>query len=161
MMGGRAERGAFVTKTVEIYTDGACRGNPGPGGWGVLLRYDGTEKTLSGAEWNTTNNQMELTAAIQGLNALKRRCHVIVVTDSQYVKNGITQWIHNWREKGWKNSKKEAVKNLELWQALEEATSRHTVEWQWVKGHSDHPENDIADLLANQAIDKLLRTKKD
>lgn len=142
---------------VKIYTDGACRGNPGPGGWGVLLQYNGKEKTLSGAVQHTTNNQMELMAAIEGLNALTRPCQVAVFTDSQYVKNGITKWIIDWRLRKWKNSQGKPVKNQELWEQLDEAIQRHTIEWHWVKGHSNHPENDRADALATKAIDKLLK----
>lgn len=144
--------------TVEIYTDGACRGNPGPGGWGALLRYNGTEKALSGAELDTTNNRMELSAAIMGLNAVTRACEVLVVTDSQYVKNGITIWIDNWRKRNWKGANGKPVKNIDLWQQLDAAVKRHTqVTWEWVKGHSGHPENERADELANLAIDQLLR----
>ena len=144
--------------TVEIYTDGACRGNPGPGGWGVLLRYNGEEKTLNGAEANTTNNRMELTAAIKGLNAVTRPCEIVVVTDSEYVKNGITLWLENWRKRNWKASHGKPVKNIELWQQLDAAAKRHIdVKWQWVRGHSGHPENERADELANQAIDNLLQ----
>lgn len=145
----------FVSKKIELYVDGACRGNPGPGGWGVLLRYQGVEKELSGAELNTTNNQMELMAAIQGLQALTRPCHVDVYTDSEYVKKGITLWIHNWHKKGWKNAANKPVKNQELWQQLYEATHLHQINWHWVKGHSDHPENDRVDALAREAIDRL------
>lgn len=145
-----------MSERVKIYVDGACRGNPGPGGWGVLLRYQGVDKTLSGGELDTTNNRMELMAAIQALNALTRPCRVALYTDSQYVRNGITKWIHQWRLQGWKNSERKPVKNKELWQALDEAQTRHQVEWHWVKGHSDHPENDIADALATGAIDTLL-----
>lgn len=150
-----------MTQSVEIYVDGACSGNPGPGGWGVLLRYQGQERVLSGAEWNTTNNRMELMAAIQGLNALTRRCRVAVYTDSQYVKKGITEWIHQWQRQDWKGSDKKPVKNKELWQALLEAETKHQVEWHWVKGHSNHPENDRADALARGAIETLLSSKED
>jgi ribonuclease HI len=144
--------------TVEIFTDGACRGNPGPGGWGALLRYQGTEKTLAGATKDTTNNRMELTAAIEGLNAVTRACEVLVVTDSQYVKNGITLWLANWRQRNWKGANGKQVKNIDLWQQLDAAVKRHTaVKWEWVRGHNGHPENEQADLLANQAIDELLR----
>ncbi len=143
---------------VEIYTDGACRGNPGPGGWGALLRYNGTEKNLYGGRLDTTNNQMELLAAIEGLNAITRPCEIIVVTDSSYVKNGITLWLENWRKRNWKGSNGKHVKNIELWQQLDAAAKRHiSVEWQWVKGHSGHPENDRADALANQGIDELMK----
>ncbi len=149
-----------VKPIVEIYTDGACRGNPGPGGWGVLLRYQQVEKTLSGSEPYTTNNQMELMAAIQGLENLSKPCHVLVYTDSEYVKNGITLWLPKWVRKHWKNSKGDPVKNQELWQRLWDATHRHEVEWHWVKGHSDHPENDRADELARNAIDRFLSDGK-
>jgi ribonuclease HI len=143
---------------VEIFTDGACRGNPGPGGWGVLLRFNGTEKTLCGAESDTTNNRMELTAAVEGLNAVTRSCALLVVTDSQYVMNGITIWIKNWRIKNWKAANGKPVKNIDLWQKLDAAVQRHEkVTWEWVKGHSGHPENERADELANIAIDQLLR----
>lgn len=145
---------------IELYVDGACRGNPGPGGWGVLLRYQKKEKELSGAVAETTNNQMELMAAIQGLRALTRACEVAVYTDSEYVKNGITTWIHNWRRKGWKGSNGKPVKNQDLWQKLAMEVERHQVEWHWVKGHSDHPENDRVDALARAAIDELLTRKK-
>jgi ribonuclease HI len=141
---------------VEIYTDGACRGNPGPGGWGVLLRCNDVEKTLYGAQEDTTNNQMELTAAIKGLNAITRPCDVLIVTDSEYVKNGMTLWIDNWRKKNWKGANGKVVKNIELWQQLDAAVKRHkSVTWEWVRGHSGHPENERADQLANQAIDEL------
>tara|TARA_B100000989_G_scaffold290608_1_gene263982 strand:- start:2246 stop:2698 length:453 start_codon:yes stop_codon:yes gene_type:complete len=146
-----------VSQTVEIFTDGACRGNPGPGGWGVLLRYGDTEKSLYGGEAETTNNRMELTAAIEGLAAVNRSCHVIVTTDSQYVRNGITQWIHNWKQRGWKTSNNKPVKNADLWQRLEAEVANHDIEWHWVKGHSGHRENEIADELANLAIDELLQ----
>lgn len=143
---------------VEIYTDGACRGNPGPGGWGVLLRYNGTEKTLYGGRLDTTNNQMELLAAIEGLNAVTRPCEIVLVTDSEYVKNGITLWLENWRKRNWKGSNGKQIKNIELWQQLDAAAKRHTgVKWEWVRGHSGHPENERADALANQGIDELMR----
>jgi ribonuclease HI len=145
-----------MLKKVELYVDGACRGNPGPGGWGVLLRYNGIEKTLYGAADHTTNNRMELTAAIEGLKALKTPCAVSITTDSQYVRQGITLWIHNWQKNGWRNSKKELVKNDDLWRDLLAAAKIHTVEWHWVKGHSGHEENEIADQLANQGIDELI-----
>lgn len=140
---------------VEIYSDGACRGNPGPGGWGVVLRYGDAEKELWGGEAETTNNRMELTAVIRGLEGLKRRCPVRVVTDSQYVKNGITQWIHNWRRNGWKTASRKPVKNADLWQELWDQVENHDVTWEWVKGHSGHPENERADQLANRGIDEL------
>ena len=137
---------------IEIFTDGACSGNPGPGGWGVLMRWRGHEKELSGGEAQTTNNRMELMAAIQGLEAVKRAARVRLVTDSTYVKDGITKWIHGWKKNGWKNAQKKPVKNAELWQRLETAIERHDVSWHWVKGHSDHPENDRADALARQGM---------
>ena len=140
--------------TVEIFTDGACRGNPGIGGWGVLLRFQGLEKELKGYAPETTNNQMELMAAIQGLEALKRPCTVVLTTDSQYVRQGITEWIHGWKRKNWRNAQGQPVKNKELWQRLEAACAPHTVQWQWVKGHSGHRENERVDQLANQAIDE-------
>ena len=142
-------------KDVEIFTDGACRGNPGPGGWGVLLRYRNREKTLHGGERETTNNRMELQAAIEGLRALKHPCRVRLTTDSVYVKNGITNWLANWKAKGWKTAGRKPVKNVDLWQTLDELNQQHEVEWQWVKGHSGHRENEIADELANRGIDEL------
>jgi ribonuclease HI len=144
-----------VAEQVDLFTDGACRGNPGPGGWGVLLRYGTHEKTLYGGESNTTNNRMELMAVIEGLKALKRGCAVRVTTDSQYVKNGITQWIHNWKKNGWKTAARKPVKNEDLWRALDTEVGRHKVEWHWVRGHSGHPENELADQLANRGIDEL------
>jgi len=146
-----------MTESVEIYTDGACRGNPGPGGWGVLLRFKGREKTLSGAERATTNNRMELMGAIKGIEALTRPCRVTVYTDSSYVKNGITQWLANWKRRGWKTAGKQPVKNVDLWQRLDAAVAPHDVDWRWVKGHSGHPENERVDELARKAIDKLKR----
>ena len=141
--------------TVEIFTDGACKGNPGPGGWGAILRYNGKEKTLSGAENHTTNNRMELMAAIMALEALKCRCQVNLYTDSQYLRQGMTEWLAQWKKRGWRNSKKEPVKNADLWQQLDELALRHDISWHWVKGHSGHPENEQADELANQAIVEL------
>jgi ribonuclease HI len=141
---------------VEAYTDGACRGNPGPGGWGALLRSKGVEKELRGAETLTTNNRMELTAAIEALKALTRPCRVDLYTDSQYLRGGITQWMTGWKRNGWKTAGRKPVKNQDLWEALEAAVAPHEVCWHWVKGHSGHPENDRADELANQAIDELL-----
>ncbi len=141
---------------VEVFTDGGCRGNPGPGGWGVLLRYNGQEKTLNGAEPDTTNNRMELMAAIQAFEALKRPCRVCITTDSQYVKNGVTQWMAGWKKKGWKTANNQPVKNQDLWQRLERAMASHQVDWHWVRGHSGHLENERVDELANLAIDKLL-----
>lgn len=144
-----------MKKRVEAYTDGACRGNPGPGGWGAVLRFGDREKFLSGAETDTTNNRMELMAAIQALNALTRPCVVDLYTDSEYVKKGITEWIAKWRVNNWKNANKKPVKNFDLWQALDEAQARHQVKWHWVRGHSGHPENELADELARTAIDKM------
>ena len=133
---------------VEMFTDGACSGNPGPGGWGVVLRWKNHEKELFGGEARTTNNRMELMAAIRGLESLKRGMTAHVYTDSTYVRDGITQWIHNWKRNGWKTSARKPVKNVDLWKRLEETTGRHTVVWHWVKGHSGHPENERADELA-------------
>ncbi|PKM42608.1 MAG: ribonuclease HI [Gammaproteobacteria bacterium HGW-Gammaproteobacteria-1] len=141
--------------TVEIFTDGACRGNPGPGGWGALLRFKGKEKNLYGGEPLTTNNRMELTAAIMALEELKRGCRVRLTTDSQYVMKGITEWLPNWRRRGWKTADKKPVKNADLWQRLDEACKRHQVEWAWVRGHNGHAENELADQLANRAIDEM------
>lgn len=141
---------------VEMFTDGACRGNPGPGGWGVLLRSQGHEKRLYGFEADTTNNRMELMAAIMGLEALKRPCLVALTTDSEYVRRGITEWLASWRRRGWKTAGKKPVKNLDLWQRLDQAAGRHQVDWHWVRGHTGHPENEIADSLANRAIDENL-----
>jgi len=140
---------------VEIYTDGACRGNPGPGGWGALLRFKDKEKSLYGAEPLTTNNRMELTAAIMALEALKRDCKVRLTTDSQYVMKGITEWLVNWRRRGWKTADKKPVKNADLWQRLDTACQRHQIEWAWVRGHNGHAENELADELANRAIDEM------
>jgi ribonuclease HI len=137
---------------VEIYTDGACRGNPGPGGWGVFFRYKNEEKELFGGEAATTNNKMELTAVIRALEALKRPSRVRLYTDSQYVQKGIQEWIHGWKRNGWKTAAKEPVKNKELWIELDEARKRHDIEWHWVKGHAGHPENERADALANKGI---------
>ncbi|MGD8311607.1 MAG: ribonuclease HI [Gammaproteobacteria bacterium] len=145
-----------VPAETEIFTDGACRGNPGPGGWGVVLRYNGHEKTLRGAEALTTNNRMELMAAIMGLESLKRPCRVRLTTDSQYVQKGIREWLANWKRRGWKTAAKKPVKNVDLWQRLDRVASRHEIEWHWVRGHSGHEENERADALANQAIDELL-----
>ena len=141
---------------VEIFVDGACRGNPGHGGWGVLMRYKGIEKSFNGSSAETTNNRMELMAAIMALEKLKRSSQVVLTTDSQYVKNGINQWIHNWEQNGWKTAAKKPVKNIDLWQRLHQAISRHDVEWRWVKGHSGHYENEMADRLANEAIDEMM-----
>jgi ribonuclease HI len=143
--------------TVEMYTDGACRGNPGPGGWGVLIRFNSTEKTLKGAEAHTTNNRMELMAAIMGLQALTRTCAVAIYTDSQYVRQGMVEWLAGWKKRGWRNSKNEPVKNADLWQQLDGLAAEHSIQWFWVKGHSGHPDNERADRLANEAIDQFLK----
>ncbi|MDZ7841603.1 MAG: ribonuclease HI [Gammaproteobacteria bacterium] len=140
---------------VDIYTDGACRGNPGPGGWGAVLRAGGREREILGAEPATTNNRMELTAAIEGLRALKRPCRVRLHTDSEYLRKGITEWINGWKRRGWKTAGRKAVKNQELWRMLDDEAARHEIEWIWVKGHSGHPENERADELANRAIDDM------
>jgi ribonuclease HI len=137
---------------VEIFTDGACSGNPGPGGWGAILRYGEVERELSGGDPATTNNRMELMAAIAALEALKRGCRVRLYTDSQYVRDGITRWVHAWKARNWRTADKKAVKNVDLWQRLEQAADAHDVEWIWVRGHAGHPENERADLLARGAI---------
>lgn len=137
---------------VEAYTDGACSGNPGPGGWGVLLRYGRKEKELSGGQAATTNNRMELTAAIRALEALKRPCQVRLYTDSQYVRGGITGWMENWKANGWRTAAKKSVKNDDLWRELDDAAKRHDIEWHWVKGHAGHPENERADELARKGM---------
>jgi ribonuclease HI len=137
---------------VELFTDGACSGNPGPGGWGVLIRWGNHEKTLCGGEKETTNNRMELMAAIQALESLTRGVNATLFTDSKYVKDGITQWIVNWKRNGWKTAAKKPVKNVDLWKRLDGALERHTVEWQWVKGHAGHVENERADELARQGL---------
>ncbi|MBV2121049.1 MAG: ribonuclease HI [Candidatus Thiodiazotropha sp. (ex Ctena orbiculata)] len=144
-----------MTQLVELFTDGACKGNPGPGGWGVVLRYGDHEKQLYGGEATTTNNRMELLAVIKGLQQLKRSSRVAVTTDSQYVKNGITQWIHNWKKNGWKTAARKAVKNADLWQALDSEVKKHQVDWHCVKGHAGHPGNELADQLANKGIQEL------
>jgi ribonuclease HI len=144
-----------LTSTIEIYTDGACRGNPGPGGWGVLLVAGRHRKTLHGGEPETTNNRMELTAAIKALNALKRPSQVVLHTDSKYVMHGITEWMANWKKRGWKTASRKPVKNQDLWVALDEAIQRHDIKWVWVKGHSGHDGNEEADALANRGIDEL------
>lgn len=144
-------------KIVEMFTDGACRGNPGPGGWGVVLRYGDAERELYGGEWETTNNRMELRAAIEGLKALSRPCTVDLTTDSSYVRNGITIWLDDWKRRGWKTAARKPVKNIDLWQALDAESNRHVVRWHWVKGHSGHVENERADALANRGIDELRR----
>ena len=140
---------------VQIFTDGACRGNPGPGGWGALLRFGGEEKTLFGGEQDTTNNRMELTAVIEALGALKRPCDVTLTSDSTYVLKGVQEWMPNWKKRGWKTASKKPVKNVDLWKKLDVLIVEHKIDWQWVKGHSGHPENELADQLANQGIDEL------
>jgi ribonuclease HI len=143
--------------TVEIFTDGACKGNPGPGGWGALLRFGAEERELFGGEPNTTNNRMELTAVIEALAALKRRCEVTIHTDSQYVQKGITEWIHNWKVRGWKTAGKDPVKNADLWRRLDALASKHRIHWKWVRGHSGHAENERADVLANRGVEIALK----
>lgn len=143
------------SEVVEIFTDGACRGNPGPGGWGALLRYKGHEKTLYGAEPLTTNNRMELMAAIMALESLNRPCKAQLTTDSEYVRRGITEWLANWKRNGWKTADRKPVKNADLWQRLDAVASRHSVDWHWVRGHSGHKENELVDELANRAIDEM------
>ena len=143
-------------KQVIIYTDGACRGNPGPGGWGALIRFDSVEKEIFGGQANTTNNQMELSAAIEGLSILTEPCNVELFTDSKYVMDGITQWIQNWKKNNWRTATKKDVKNKELWQKLDQLITEHQVQWHWVKGHSGDAGNEAADLLANKGIDSIL-----
>jgi len=145
----------MTSKIVEIYTDGACRGNPGPGGWGASLRYNGTQKDLYGSEPETTNNRMELMAVIQSLESLTRSCNVKIFTDSKYVMDGMTKWLPNWKKKGWKTAAKKPVKNADLWQRLEAAVSANEVSWQWVKGHTGDEGNECADALANRGIDEM------
>lgn len=144
-----------MSERVEMYTDGACRGNPGKGGWGVLLRFGEAEKALYGGEELTTNNRMELTAVIKGLAALNKPCSVLVTTDSKYVLSGMTEWMPNWKKRNWKTASKKPVLNVDLWQQLDDLVQQHEVSWEWVKGHSGHPENELADQLANQGIDEL------
>ena len=144
-----------LTQVIEIYTDGACRGNPGPGGWGALLIAGKHQKTMHGGDPETTNNRMELTAAIEALNALKGHSNVILHTDSKYVMDGINDWMPNWKKRGWKTAAKKPVKNKDLWQALDEAAARHEIDWRWVKGHNGDPGNEMADELANRGIDEL------
>lgn len=141
---------------VEVFTDGACRGNPGPGGWGAVLRYNGREKDIYGGEAQTTNNRMELMAAIKALESLRRPCRVVLTTDSQYLRKGITEWMPSWKRRGWRTADKKPVKNVELWQRLDELAQRHDVDWRWVRGHSGHAENERADVLANRGVDEVL-----
>ncbi len=145
-----------MTEKIYIYSDGACRGNPGAGGWGTLLKYNSTEKELYGAEEDTTNNRMELMGAIKGLESLVKPCEVVLTTDSQYVMKGITEWMDGWKSRNWKTAAKKPVKNQDLWERLDEACQPHKIEWQWVKGHSGHDENERVDQLANKAIDEHL-----
>ncbi|MCJ2377738.1 ribonuclease HI [Vibrio sp. ZSDZ34] len=140
-----------MTKQVEIFTDGSCLGNPGPGGYGVVLRYKQVEKTLAKGYHLTTNNRMEMMAAVVALRSLKEPCQIVLTTDSQYVRQGITQWIHNWKKRNWKTADKKPVKNADLWKALDEESQRHTIDWRWVKGHAGHRENEICDELAREA----------
>jgi ribonuclease HI len=142
-------------EAVHIFTDGACKGNPGPGGWGALLRIAGKEREIFGGESATTNNRMELTAVIEALCALKRRCHVVVHTDSQYVQKGITEWIQGWKARGWRTASKEPVKNVDLWKRLDELAAQHHVQWRWVKGHAGHDGNERADALANRGVESI------
>ncbi len=142
-------------KVVSIFTDGACKGNPGPGGWGAILRYGDAEKQLFGGEKDTTNNRMELRAAIEALSILNRQCDVVLTTDSQYVRKGVTQWLKNWKRNGWKTAAKAPVKNADLWQQLDQLITGHSIDWRWVKGHSGHPENELADQLANRGVKEL------
>jgi ribonuclease HI len=146
-----------MSEPVVIYTDGACKGNPGPGGWGALLRWGGHEKEMFGGERLTTNNRMELTAVIEALSALKSRCEVALYTDSEYVRNGITTWIHGWKQRGWRTADKKPVKNVDLWQRLEALAAQHDVQWHWVRGHDGNPDNERADQLANRGVDGILR----
>lgn len=154
------EESIMDKQAVMIFTDGACRGNPGPGGWGVLMRYKDQEKTLYGYEEHTTNNRMELLAAIMALQALKKPCHVVMTVDSEYVRKGITEWLPKWRQRNWQTANKKPIKNIDLWQRLADAAAKHHIEWCWVKGHSGHRENDLADQLANQGIDEMLNLSK-
>lgn len=145
-----------MSKVIEIFTDGACRGNPGPGGWGALLRFQGKEKRLSGAEADTTNNRMEMQAVISALEALKHsRYSIVLTTDSRYVQDGITQWLAQWKKRGWKTAAKKPVKNEDLWRKLDQLAAEHDIDWRWVKGHSGHTENELVDQLANEAIDRM------
>ena len=144
-------------QVIEIFTDGACKGNPGPGGWGALIRYGKSEKEIWGGEKFTTNNRMELMAAIQSLAILKRPCKVKLTTDSDYLRKGITEWIKKWKINGWRNGDKKPVKNQDLWMQLDEQAKRHEIEWHWIRGHTGHPENERADVLANHGVDQLMK----
>ncbi len=156
MSAARSVSDVIARPSVTIYTDGACKGNPGPGGWGAWLLSDGHEKELSGGEANTTNNRMELTAVIESLGSLKRSCKVALYTDSEYVRKGITEWIHGWKQRGWKTADRKPVKNADLWQKLESLASVHHVDWHWVKGHAGDPGNERADALANRGVARFL-----
>jgi len=145
-----------MSERVQIFTDGACRGNPGPGGWGAILRYGDREKEIYGAERATTNNRMELMAAIRAIEALTRECEITLTTDSEYLRKGITEWLPQWKRRGWKTAAKQPVKNQDLWERLEKAIEGHRVDWEWIKGHSGHEENERADSLANRAIEEML-----
>lgn len=142
---------------VVIYTDGACKGNPGPGGWGVVLRSADKEKHLHGGELMTTNNRMEMTAVIEALKALKMACHVSLYTDSKYVMQGVTEWMGGWKARGWKTAGKDPVKNVDLWQEIDELLGKHQIDWHWVKGHAGHPGNELADALANKGVEEILK----
>jgi len=146
-----------VKKKINIYTDGACKGNPGPGGWGAVLQYGDHSKELFGGALDTTNNRMELMAAIEALAALKESCEIVLTTDSQYVRKGITEWLAGWKRNGWKTSAKKPVKNDDLWKRLDVQTARHQIQWKWVKGHSGHPGNELADELANRGVEQALQ----
>ncbi|BBB26065.1 ribonuclease HI [Amphritea japonica] len=146
-----------MKKRINIFTDGACKGNPGPGGWGAVLEYGEHSKELFGGEMETTNNRMELMAAIEALTILKEACDIVLTTDSQYVRKGITEWLAGWKRNGWKTSAKKPVKNADLWKRLDEQNARHSIEWKWVKGHSGHPGNELADQLANKGVELALQ----
>jgi ribonuclease HI len=148
-------------EVIEIWTDGACKGNPGPGGWGVLLKMGAVEKTLHGGEPLTTNNRMEMLAVIEALGALKRPCKVLLHVDSQYVMKGMTEWIHGWKQRGWRTADKKPVKNADLWMRMDEEVARHTITWKWVKGHAGDPGNERADLLANRGVEEALAKKSE
>ena len=150
-----------MSNRVEIFTDGACRGNPGPGGWGALLRFKDSEKAIKGSEKETTNNRMELQAAISALESLSRPCEILLTTDSRYVMDGVQQWLPNWKKRGWKTADKKPVKNEDLWRKLDDLTANHKIEWRWVKGHSGHVENELVDQLANEAIDEMTLSDPD